>query len=261
MSLIDTHCHLDFDAFDRDRIDVLYRARQAGLIRMVNPSVDLDNCQSVLQLCESHQEVFAAVGVHPNSALTWKQETLNTLRELAQHPRVVAIGEIGLDFYHQQTPKDVQKRIFHEQLELAGELELPVIIHSRQAEPETVEICSIWATQRPPMSSSPGVFHSYGGDEITAQRAITFGFFIGITGPITFRNATKLQRLVTLLPTSSLVIETDAPFMTPHPHRGDRNEPAFVRLVAEKIAGLKNQPLEQVSDITTVNAKRLFQWR
>jgi TatD DNase family protein len=261
MTLIDTHCHLDFDVFNCDRTDVLFRAQQAGLIRIVNPGVDLDNSLAILHLCDSHTEVFAAVGIHPTSALTWTQETRSTLRELAQHPKVVAIGEIGLDFYHQHAPKDVQKRIFREQLDLAGELALPVIMHSRQAEIETFEICALWATKRSPNSSPPGVFHSYAGDEITAQKAITSGFYIGITGPITYKNAAWLQRLVTLLPTSSLVIETDSPFLTPHPHRGDRNEPAFVRLVAEKIASLKNQTLEHISEITTANAKQLFQWR
>jgi TatD DNase family protein len=260
MALVDTHCHLDFNAFDRDRLDVLQRAQQAGLKRIVNPGVDRDNCQAILRLCDTHLELFTGVGVHPSSALTWNPQTLGGLRTLTQHPKVVAIGEIGLDFYRDRAPKDLQLRVFREQLELAGELGLPVIVHSRQAESEALDILSEWVTQRVNGSSPPGVLHSFTGDESTAQRAIAMGFYIGITGSVTFRNAIQLQRMVVALPLTSLLVETDAPFLTPHPHRGERNEPAYVHLVAEKIAELKNQPMERVSDITTANAERLFQW-
>jgi TatD DNase family protein len=260
MALVDTHCHLDFNAFDSDRMEVLQRAQQAGLEKIVNPGIDIDNCQAIIRLCEEHSELYAAVGIHPNSALTWNQQTLSSLRELAHHPKVVAIGEIGLDFYRDRASKDVQVRVFREQLELAGEMGLPVIVHSRQAEPETIDILTEWVTQRTNASSLAGVLHSYGGDEATAQRAITLNLLLGITGPVTFRNATQLQRLLVNLPLTSILVETDAPFLTPHPHRGERNEPAYVRLVAEKIAGLKNQPIEQITNITTANAKRLFHW-
>jgi TatD DNase family protein len=260
MALVDTHCHLDFNAFDRDRLEVLQRAQQAGLKRIVNPGIDIDNCQTILRLCETYSDLFGAVGIHPSSALTWNQQTLGDLRLLAQHPKVVSIGEIGLDFYRDRTPKELQLRVFREQLELAGELGLPVIVHSRQAESETVEILSEWVTHRMNGSSPPGVLHSYTGDESIAQQAITKGFFIGITGPVTFRSSIQLQRLVIALPITSLLVETDAPFLTPHPHRGERNEPAYVSLVAKKIAELKNQPLERVTEITTVNAESLFKW-
>jgi TatD DNase family protein len=260
MALVDTHCHLDFNAFDRDRVEVLQRAQQAGLVRIVNPGIDIDNCQAILRLCDTNSELFAAVGVHPSSALTWGQQTIHDIRLLAQHSKVVGIGEIGLDFYRDRAPKELQLRVFREQLELAGELGLPVIVHSRQAESVAIDILSEWVPQRKNGSSPPGVLHSYTGDEPTAQRAIAIGFFIGITGPVTFRNAIQLQHLVIALPLTSLLVETDAPFLTPHPHRGERNEPAYVRLVAEKIAELKKQTLERVSDITTTNAEQLFQW-
>ena len=260
MALVDTHCHLDFNAFDNDRIEVLQRAQQAGLKRIVNPGIDVDNSQAILRLCETHSEIYAAVGVHPNSALTWNHATLSRLRQLTHHSKVVAIGEIGLDFYRDRAPKDLQIRIFREQLGLAGELELPVIVHSRQAESDTLDILSEWITQRREASSAPGVLHSYGGDEHGAQRAISLGFYLGITGPVTFRNATQLQRMVTELPLTSLLLETDAPFLTPHPHCGERNEPAYVRLVAEKIAVLKEQTNEEIMELTTANAERLFQW-
>ena len=260
MALVDTHCHLDSNAFDRDRSDVLKRAQQAGIKRIVNPGIDSVNCQAILRLCETYSDLFAAVGVHPGSALTWEQRTLDDIRLLAQHPKVVGIGEIGLDFYRDRAPKELQLRVFREQLGLASELGLPVIVHSRQAESEVVDILSEWVTQRMNSSSPPGVLHSYTGDEDIAQRAIDLGFFIGITGPVTFRNALSLQRLVTALPLTNLLVETDAPFLTPHPYRGERNEPAYVHLTVEKIGELKKQTLEQVSDITSANAERLFQW-
>lgn len=261
MVLVDTHCHLDFNAFDSDRMDVLRRAQQAGLEKIIIPGVDIENVQALLRLCDTHPELFAAVGVHPNSALTWGKSTFEKLAQLAHHSKVVAIGEIGLDFYRDRAPKDLQICIFREQLRLADELGLPVIVHSRQAEMNTLDILSEWVDQRKNTISAPGVLHSYSGDEAAAQRAIALGFYIGITGPITFRNATQLQQLVTRLPLASLLIETDAPFLTPHPHRGERNEPAYVRLVAEKIALLKEQPIGHIMELTTANAERLFQWR
>jgi len=260
MVLVDTHCHLDFDAFSSDRSDVIERAKQASLRRIVNPGIDIDNCRAILHLCDTYRELFAAVGIHPGSSRTWNQETIRSLRLLAKHPKVVAIGEIGLDFYRDRAPHELQMDVFREQLELAGELGLPVIVHTRQAESEAVDILTEWVTRRVNGSFPPGVLHSYSGDESTAQRAIKMGFYIGITGPVTFRNAIQLQNLVSALPLTSLLVETDAPFLTPHPHRGKRNEPAYVSLVAEKIAALKKQPLGYVSEVTTANAERLFQW-
>jgi len=261
MALVDTHCHLDFDAFDSDRLDVIQRAQQAGLTRIVNPGIDIENCQAILSLCETNTILYAAVGIHPNSALTWGPETLTQLRKLAQHPKVVAMGEIGLDFYRDRASKEMQLSVFREQLALAGEFGLPVIVHSRQAEAETLDILTEWAAQEGNRSRPPGVLHSFGGDELIARRAIHENFLIGITGPVTFRNADNLQHMVASLPLTSLLVETDAPFLAPHPHRGKRNEPAYVRLVADKIAELKNIPVERVLDITTENAERLFHWR
>jgi TatD DNase family protein len=260
MGLVDTHCHLDFETFNDDRDEVLQRAHQAGIIKIVNPGIDIENCQAIMRLCEIYTEIHTAVGVHPNSALTWTQETLGTLRNFACQPKVVAIGEIGLDFYRNRAPKELQRRIFCEQLSLASELGLPVIVHSRLAEIEVLDILSGWVVNRGNTSTPPGVLHSFGGDETIAYRAISMGLLIGITGPVTFKNAVQLQNLVIELPLSSLLIETDAPFLTPHPYRGKRNEPAYVRLVAEKIAMLKGKPVDQIIEDTTVNAARLFNW-
>ena len=264
-ALTDTHCHLDFEAFDSDREEVLERARQTGLVRILNPGIDLQSSNTALLLAENHPEVFVAVGVHPNSATTFDDHTLQQLTELAAHPKVVAIGEIGLDYYRDRAPQDVQRRIFRMQLELASELSLPVIIHNRQAMDDVLKILSEWQAQlssaSSPLAEAPGVLHSYSDDVENGLKAIALNFYVGITGPVTFQNASALQGVVTALPLDHLLIETDAPFLTPHPRRGKRNEPALVRQVAEKIAELHSSKLVDVAATTTKNADRLFKWR
>jgi TatD DNase family protein len=263
--LTDTHCHLDFEAFDSDREQVLERARQAGVARIMNPGIDLQSSKAALQLAENNAEVFAAVGVHPNSATTFNDRTLQQLSELAAHPKVVAIGEIGLDYYRDRAPREVQLRVFRLQLELASESGLPVIIHNRQATEDVLSILLEWHTQlisiSSPLARSPGVLHSYSDNEKNGLKAIAMNFFIGITGPVTFQNARTLQRVVSALPVANLLIETDAPFLTPHPRRGQRNEPAMVRQVAEKIAELHSSTVTEIAARTTENADGLFNWR
>jgi TatD DNase family protein len=186
------------------------------------------------------------------------------LRELADHPKVVAIGEIGLDFYRDRTPHDLQKRIFQEQLDLAAELDLPVVIHPRESIDEVLIILGQWCEglveSRSGIVERPGVLHSFSGNQDDANQTTALNFYIGITGPVTFRNAKDLQDLVIRLPLQGLLIETDAPFLTPHPYRGKRNEPARVKLVAEKIAGLHQEAYNDVTGITASNAARLFGW-
>ncbi len=264
MYLTDTHCHLDFKAFNKDRAEILARAEDAGLIKILNPGIDLTSSRRALELSDAHPQVYAAVGVHPNSALTWDGNTMAALRELAQHPKVVAIGEIGLDYYRDWAPPDIQRRVFQQQLELAGELGLPVVIHNRQASSDMMEMLAAWQVQ---FSSAPfqeegrpGVLHSFSGEEDVARKALELNFFFGISGPVTFRKATELHNAVSALPLERLLIETDAPYLTPHPRRGSRNEPAYVRLVAERIAELHEQPLSQIAESTTANAARLFNW-
>jgi TatD DNase family protein len=269
--IVDTHCHLDFDWFEQDRMQALERARAAGVKRILNPGVDTNSSQDAITLARANDEVYAAVGVHPNSALTWRDDSLDELRRLARHPKVVAIGEIGLDYYRERAPKDLQQRVFRQQLELAAELGLPVVIHSRNASPEdgaavadVLALLTEWQTaleaSKPELAAHPGVLHSYGGDLRSAQQAVSVSFMIGITGPVTFRKADDLRALVASLPVEHLLVETDAPFLTPQPYRGKRNEPAYVRFVAEKVAELKNLPYETFAGITTANAERLFIW-
>lgn len=264
VTLADTHCHLDFEAFEADRQQVLARGLEAGVERILNPGINLTSTQAAIKLAESHPQVFAAAGIHPNEATTWERNTLSRLRDLAQHRKVVAIGEIGLDYYRDHAPRHDQQRIFQEQLDLAAELGLPVVIHNRQATDDVLKRITDWHNKLVAAGSSlaerPGVLHSYANGENPARQAILLNFFIGFTGPVTFRNAPDLQRVVAALPLDHLLVETDAPFLTPHPHRGKRNEPAYVRLVVEKMAELQQENFAKIADQTTANAKRLFDW-
>jgi TatD DNase family protein len=266
--LVDTHCHLNFDLFDEDRDQVVVRARQAGVERMVNPGVDLETSRSAIQLSMQYPEVYAAVGVHPNDILDWDVCILQQIEALAGNPKVVAIGEIGLDYYWDKTPHDLQQKAFRQQLDLAAALDLPVIIHSRNANPQDpqaildiLDILESWQMQAVKHPSPLGVLHSFSAGLEAARRAIKLNFLIGITGPVTFRNAPQLRQLVQELPLESLVIETDAPFLSPHPFRGKRNEPGFVKLIADKIAEIHNLPFDEVANITKRNAGRLFNWQ
>lgn len=260
--LVDTHCHLDFDAFDADRQQVIGRAREGGVGWMVVPGIEVESSRGVLKLAEAQRGIYAAVGVHPNSARTWQMNSLETLSSLSQHARVVAIGEIGLDYYRDCAPREQQRRVFEAQLNLAAEVGLPVIIHSREASEDMLAMLTAWQEQLQragcALAERPGVLHSFSGDWRVAEALIRLNFLLGISGPVTFRNAPALQEVAVKAPLERLLIETDAPFLSPHPYRGRRNEPAYVRKVAEKIAELRGVSLEEVAQTTTANAERLF---
>jgi TatD DNase family protein len=269
---VDSHCHLNFDMFESDLPQVMARARQAGVERMLNPGIDLASSQAAIRLAELYPEIYAAVGLHPNDATAWTEGTLEALQALAQHPKVAAIGEIGIDYYRERAPHDLQQRVFQAQLELAGRLGLPVVIHTRDKSPtdrrataDALDLLADWqqALQRAgsPLAERPGVLHSFGSGLAEARRALKLNFKLGITGPVTFRSAAALQQLVIDLGSKDLLIETDAPFLTPQPFRGERNEPAHVFHVADKIAQLLGLPIEQIANTTTANAERLFRWQ
>lgn len=261
LTLIDTHCHLDFDAFDADRSDVIQRAIAGGVATMLNPSVDLENSKSVVALAEVNEAVYAAVGLHPNDSMGWAEDSANEIRQLATSKKVVAIGEIGLDYYWDKAPKDVQKTVLRKQLELAGELDLPVIVHNREAGEDVLAMLLAWQAElTTPLAERPGVLHSFSGDREMAEKAIEANFCIGLTGPLTFKKAKDLQALATDLPLDKILIETDSPFLTPHPERGQRNEPTKVRRVADKLAELKGVSIDEVAAATTANAQRLFRF-
>lgn len=275
--LTDTHCHLDFDKFDSDRGAVLERAARAGVERLLIPGLSWTSSRAVVELVGSHPMLYAAVGIHPTElpgvadwALGIQSSMLEPFRELARRPKVKAIGEIGLDYYWDISPHDLQQRFLREQLALAAELELPVVIHFREkgdasdgpCAADLLEILEEWVNRlrggKSPLADRPGVLHSFSGSRETAQRAIGLGFYIGITGPLTYRR--DRQELVAGLPLERLLIETDAPFLAPAPHRGKRNEPAFVALIADTIAALHSCSPQQVAAVTTANAGRLFAW-
>ncbi len=264
ISLVDTHCHLNLDEFNADRDQVLERARKAGVGKILIPGIDIETSRSAINYARQQVGIYAAVGVHPNSGTAWDDRTLAALKQLAKRTDVVAIGEIGLDYYRDYTPKKLQQDIFIHQLQLAAELGLPVIIHNRDASGPIIEILSDWyhglVDGGSSLSGRPGVLHSFSADETVARQVIEMHFKIGITGPVTFHNARSLQALVVSLPLDCIVIETDAPYLAPHPHRGKRNEPANVRIVAEKIAELTQLPFAQVAKVTTDTADRLFDW-
>ena len=253
--IVDTHAHLDFSAFDDDRQTVIRRAEAAGVRWIVNPGADLESSQRAIRLAEVYAGIYAAVGVHPHDAQTVTPSTLRELRRLARHPRVVAIGEIGLDYYRDLSPRQMQREAFRQQLELAGELCLPVILHDRDAHDDVLSILDEWKTGR---RDRPGLFHAFSGDIAMAQRVVEMGYYLAIGGPVTFRNAGHLREVAVAAPADRLVVETDCPYLTPHPHRGKRNEPAFVRLVVERIATLRGESIDAIARQTTQNARALF---
>lgn len=253
--LVDSHCHLDFESLAEDIDGVLDRAAAAGVERIIVPALDLSNIHAVLALAERYDGVFAAVGVHPNSAAGWQDAWIDELRTLAQHAKVVAIGEIGLDYYWDDTPVEIQHRVLALQLELAAGLDLPVIIHNRDA---AGDVLRLLAASPLAGRARPGVLHSFSADWPTAETALSLGFYLGFTGPITFKKADELRQIAARMPEERILIETDAPYLTPHPFRGRRNEPAYVRFVAEKLASVRGVSLEEIARLTTSNAERLF---
>jgi TatD DNase family protein len=217
--------------------------------------VDVPSSRRAIEIAEQHATVYAAVGVHPNDCANFDAALLQEIRLLAQHPKVVAIGEIGLDYHWNTVDHDMQAQVFRAQLELAAEVNKPVIIHSRKAAPEVVTILEDFVSRAARMT---GTLHSYFDDLAIVQRVFALGFYIGVTGPITFKKSDREREIVKELPLDHLLLETDAPFLTPVPHRGKRNEPAYVRHVAETIARVRGQSVEEIAQQSTQNAERLF---
>jgi TatD DNase family protein len=259
MTVIDTHCHLNFHQFSDDRDAVVSRATERGVTAIINPGVDLDSSRAAIALAERYEQVYAAVGIHPTATDKLDQAALKMLRQLAAHPKVVAIGEIGLDYYWPNQPgrnwpcasPETQRRAFRRQLDLAADLGLPVIVHDREA--HTDVMIGLGDSR-----GITGVMHSFSGDLDLAEWAIDLGFHVGISGPVTYNKNHELKKVVRQVGFDRLLIETDAPFLAPSPHRGQRNEPAYVCLVAEEVARQRECDVISVAQRTSDNALTLF---
>lgn len=260
----DTHCHLYLEYYQDDLDAVLQRAWSAGLTRILLPGIDLNTSLQAMSISESDPRIFAAVGVHPNNCADWDPSWLDELREMARHPKVRAVGEIGMDYYWEETTHELQAEVLRSQLNLAAELNLPVVIHNREAWDGLWPVLSAWRqdleAHGSDLAQRPGVLHSFEGDITQARQAIREHFFIGVSGPVTFKNARARQDLAAELPLTAVLTETDSPYLTPDPFRGRRNEPAYVLRITDKIADLQQQRLERVANITRQNATRLFRW-
>jgi TatD DNase family protein len=250
MQLIDSHAHLDFSQFDADRDTVVERARGAGLVAILNVGADLPSSRAAVALADTYDFIYAAVGVHPHDAATVTPAVLDELRALARHLKVVAVGEIGLDYYRDLSPRPAQRRAFADQLTLAAELHLPVVVHSREAHDDVLAALQGWG--------GSGVLHSYSAGPERLEEVLGLGLSIGISGPVTFRKADQLRAVAAAVPLERLLVETDCPYLTPVPYRGKRNEPAYVRYVVEAVARARGMPAEAVAQATAANARRLF---
>ena len=250
--LIDTHCHLDMEAFDGDRSDVIKRAEDAGVKYMINAGSDMESNRKGLELSEKYPHIYSAVGIHPHDASTLDDTAYNELEKLVKQPKVVAIGETGLDYHYLNSPKGAQIEAFIRQISLAKENGLPVIVHSREAKNDTLRVL------REEITDTSGVLHCFSGDLDMAKKVMELGFYISIAGPVTFKNAKALEEVLKVVPDEFLLVETDAPYLSPVPMRGKRNEPAFVEHTARAIAGIRGISFSDIARITTHNAKRLF---
>lgn len=251
--LFDTHVHLNADQFKEDVDLVIERAIENGVEKLVVVGFDEETIVGAIELAESYDCIYAAVGWHPVDAIDMTEKHLQWLEELASHPKVVALGEMGLDYYWDKSPKEVQKEVFRKQLQLAKKVNLPVIIHNRDAHDDIVKIL-----KEEKASTVGGIMHCFSGSLEIAKECLRMNFYISFGGPVTFKNAKRPKEVAIEIPLDRILIETDCPYLAPHPYRGKRNEPALVKLVAEEIATLKGSSYEHVAQVTTDNAKKIF---
>ncbi|HEY8345593.1 MAG TPA: TatD family hydrolase [Bacillota bacterium] len=252
----DSHCHLNDEAFAVDAREVILRAQTAGVGEMLVAGYDLSSSQQALKLAADHQGVYAAVGVHPHDAKTVTPAILREIEKMLDQEKVVALGEIGLDFHYDYSPREVQKAVFRSFLELAQKKDKPVIIHDREAHGDTLAILEEVAALRG--GGFRGVMHCYAASPEMLPSFLALGFYISVAGPLTFKNAKKLPEVVSLVPEDRLLIETDAPYLTPCPYRGRRNEPIYVKEVAHRVAEIWGKSIREVAEVTRNNARRCF---
>jgi len=251
--LFDTHAHLNAVQYEEDLEEVIQRAKDEGVSHIVVVGFDRPTIKRAMELSEQYDFIYASVGWHPVDAIDMTEEDLAWIKELASHPKVVALGEMGLDYHWDKSPKEVQKEVFRKQIALAKEVQLPIIIHNREA---TADILEILKEEK--AEEVGGIMHCFSGSLDVAKQCMNMNFYISFGGPVTFKNAKKPKEVAQEIPLDRLLIETDCPYLTPHPYRGKRNEPSYVKLVAEQIAELKGVSFEEIAYVTTENAKKLF---
>jgi len=256
--LIDSHAHLDMSRFDADRDEVIGRASEAGVTRVINVGIDLASSQKAIETAQRYPVILAAVGIHPQEVKNISENEIGTLADLARKSAVVAIGEIGLDFYRDYAPHEQQIKALKLQLALADEANLPVIIHCRQAEQETITILTEWRAKHSSSSRPPGVIHCFNGSLKLAKKYLQLGFYISLGAYIGYPSSRTFREVVKQLPLDRLLIETDCPFLPPQSRQGQRNEPAYVVETAKELANIKGMSLEGVAALTSANAERLF---
>jgi len=251
--LFDSHAHLNAEQYKDDLEEVIDRARAEGVSNMLVVGFDRPTISRAMQLAETYEFIYASVGWHPVDAIDMTDQDLAWLEELAAHPKVVALGEMGLDYHWDKSPKDIQKEVFRKQIELAKRVKLPIIIHNREATKDIVDILIESGAEE-----VGGIMHCFSGSFETARECMKMNFYISFGGPVTFKNAKSVKEVAAHIPLDRLLIETDCPYLTPHPFRGKRNEPSYVKLVAEELANLHNISYEELANKTTENAKKLF---
>lgn len=249
----DTHVHLNDLQYSEDLQEVIDRAKAAGISRMVVVGFDRPTISKAMELIEKYDFLYASIGWHPVDAIDMTEEDLLWIEELSQHPKVVAIGEMGLDYHWDKSPKEIQKAVFKKQIQLAKKVKLPIVIHNREATADIVEIL-----KEEEAGEVGGIMHCFSGSPEIAKECIDMNFYISLGGPVTFKNAKRPKEVAAEIPLEKLLIETDCPYLAPHPYRGKRNEPSYVTLVAEQIAEIKGLTVEEVASKTTDNAKKLF---
>lgn len=250
--LIDVHAHLDDEAFDADRDEVIQKIKEAGMV-VVNAGSDLKTSEFSVEMAQKYDFIYVCVGVHPHEAAKAPEDYLETLRQMAKYEKVVAMGEIGLDYYYDFCDKDTQKKVFAEQLALAKELDLPVVVHDREAHQDTLKILQESGIKK-------GLMHCYSGSYELAGEFMKLGFYFSFGGTITFKNAKRPKEVVSKLPLDKILLETDCPYLTPEPYRGKRNDPTTIEIIAQALANLRGISKEEVEKITTANAQRLFKF-
>lgn len=251
--LTDTHAHLNAEQFEEDRSEVIQRAVDSGVTRIVNVGFNRETIPTSIELAQKYDFIYSTVGWHPQDAINMTAEDLEWIGNLCQHDKVVAIGEIGLDYYWDTSPKDVQHKVFREQIRLARKIGLPVVIHNREAHHDIIQIL-----KEEKAAEVGGIMHCFSGSAETAKQCLDMNFYISFGGPLTYKNAKQPKEVLAQVPLDRLLIETDAPYLTPHPFRGKRNESAYVKYVAEAAAEIRGMALEELAQITSENARRLL---